>query len=190
MRVGGRIVGINSDFRLGVSIDLECGEADPDIPGLLLLFYNGSVPPPVEEAAEEMIRFFAHQEEGGSQGDGESGGKRAYDFAQDADALMASFLDTYGLDLSTAKIHWWTFKRLLCNLPAETPFMRRLYYRTADMKKMSKAERKHVEKMRRLYALKRPSAAEGKTGQEMAEEYREKMRKRYEEAQRIVGQAP
>ncbi len=186
--VGGQTVEVNSDFRVGISIEMECSQPEPDIAGLLMLFYRGNIPSPVEEAGEKMIEFFANTgNDSGNQG-GPEKGKRVYDFEQDADALSASFLGAYGLDLSTASIHWWEFRRLLCNLPPETPFMRRMYYRTADLKKLSKSERKHVEKMRRLYALKQPSVTSGKTAAEMETEFKEKMLKRYEEAQNLISQ--
>lgn len=185
VEVGGRNVRIDTDFRVGVAIEQECATAEPDVAGLLNAFYLGAIPSPVNEAAQKMIEFYAHQDRG-EQKEGTGGsGKRSYDFAQDADALLASFLDAYGLDLSTAKIHWWTFKRLLCNLPPDTPFMKRLYYRTADLKKLSKSERKHVEKMRLLYALKAPERA-GKTAEELDKEFLEKTRRRYAEAQEAV----
>lgn len=186
VEIGGRPVPVDTDFRVGVAIEQECTAAEPDVPGLLELFYLGKIPSPVEEAARKMIEFYSHQDrEDGKEKDG-AHQKRSYDFSQDADALLSSFLDAYGLDLSTAKIHWWTFKRLLCNLPPETPFMRRLYYRTADLKKLSKSERKHVEKMRRLYALKAPERA-GKSAEELDREFLEKRLRRFQEAQKQAG---
>lgn len=182
--VGGRTVKVDTDFRVGVAIEQESTALEPDILGLLNAFYLEKIPQPVEESVKKMIEFYSHQDGGGEKKENSGKpAKRAYDFTQDADALLSSFLDAYGLDLSTAKIHWWTFKRLLCNLPPETPFMRRLYYRTADTKKMSKSERKHVEKMRRLYALKAPERA-GKSAEELDKEFLEKTRRRYAEAQR------
>ncbi len=183
--VGNQRVPINTDFRVGIAIEQEILTDAPDILGLLNLFYNGTIPQPVEEAGQEMVRFYAHHDREEGQGKDGKAQKRAYDFSQDADALLSSFLDAYGIDLSTAKLHWWTFKRLLCNLPPETPFMRRLYYRTADTKKMSKSERKHVEKMRRLYSLKAPERA-GKSAEELDKEFIEKARRRYAEAQETV----
>lgn len=185
VEVGGRTVKVDTDFRIGVAIEQESAALEPDIFGLLTAFYSGDIPSPVEEAAQKMVEFYSHQDGKGGQSSNEKSQKRSYDFEQDADALLASFLDAYGLDLSTARIHWWTFKRLLCNLPPETPFMRRLYYRTADTKKMSKSERKHVEKMRRLYALKSPERA-GKSAEELDQEFLEKTRRRYAEAQKQV----
>lgn len=186
MEVGGRAVKVDTDFRVGVAIEQESTALEPDILSLLSAFYLDNIPRPVEEAVQKMIEFYSHQDGGGEKKE-DSGkpNKRAYDFTQDADALLSSFLDAYGLDLSTAKIHWWTFKRLLCNLPPETPFMRRMYYRTADTKKMSKSERKHVEKMRRLYALKATEQA-GKSAEELDRDYLEKVRRRYAEAQKAV----
>lgn len=186
VEVGGRTVKVDTDFRIGVAIEQESAALEPDIFGLLTAFYSGDIPSPVEEAAQKMVEFYSHQDGKGGQSSNEKSQKRSYDFEQDADALLASFLDAYGLDLSTARIHWWTFKRLLCNLPPETPFMRRLYYRTADTKKMSKSERKHVEKMRRLYALKAPERA-GKSAEELDKEFLEKKRRRYAEAQKQVN---
>lgn len=186
VKVGGRAVKVDTDFRVGVAIEQESTALKPDILSLLNAFYLDNIPGPVEEAVAKMIEFYSHQDGGGEKKeDSGNPNKRAYDFTQDADALLSSFLDAYGLDLSTAKIHWWTFKRLLCNLPPETPFMRRMYYRTADTKKMSKSERKHVEKMRRLYALKAHERA-GKSAEELDRDYLEKVRRRYAEAQESV----
>ena len=63
--------------------------------------------------------------------------------------------------------------------------MERVRYRVADTKKMTGEERKHYKKMQKLYALKKH------TGKSMTVEERdsallEKMRKRYEEAQKNV----
>ncbi len=184
--VCGRDVPIDTDFRAGIAIEQECAEEFPDVAGLLTMFYMGAVPFPVEEAAQRMIDFYGHQDKQEEGKSGEGNKKRVYDFSQDADALLSSFLDAYGIDLSAAKLHWWTFKRLLCNLPPETPFMRRLYYRTADVKKLSKSERKHVEKMRRLYALKAPQRA-GKSAEELDREFIEATRRRYAEAKKQVN---
>lgn len=63
--------------------------------------------------------------------------------------------------------------------------MKRMYYRTADIKGMSKAERKHVEKMRKLYALKKPSGPE-QTAEEMEAAYKKEVWRRYERAKEMI----
>lgn len=189
VEVGGRAVPVNTDFRVGVAIEQESTALEPDILSLLSTFYLGNIPAPAEEAAQKMIEFYSHSD-GGEKKEGNGGtARRSYDFEQDADALLSSFLDIYGIDLSTAQIHWWTFRRLLCNLPPDCPFMRRIYYRTAETGKMSKSEREHVLKMRRLYALKAPERA-GKSAEELDNDFKEKVRRHYKEAQKIAGQAP
>lgn len=185
VEVGGRAVPIDYDFRMGVSIEQESYTDEPDVSGLLEAFYLGKIPLPVDEASHAMIEFYSHSDQIEKKEGSGGNARRSYDFEQDADALLSSFLDAYGLDLSTAKIHWWTFKRLLCNLPPETPFMRRMYYRTAETGKLSKSEREHVLKMRRLYALKTPETA-GKTGAEMEQDFKSKALKRFQEAKKQV----
>lgn len=184
VEVCGRIVPIDADFGVGIAIELEAAEPEPDVEGLLLKFYRGAVPEPVEEAAEQMIQFYAHQD-GGEEKSGGKSARMAYDFAQDADAILASFLEAYRIDLSAVKLHWWTFKRLLCNLPPETPFMKRMYYRTADTKDLSKSERKHVEKMRRLYALKKTVGQE-RTAEELDAAYKNEVWRRYAHAKAVI----
>ena len=120
VEVGGRRVPVETDFRFGVALETELFCEAPDVEGLLRRFYLQGIPSPVEEAVRRMIEFYAHGDRppGGGQG---GDVKRCYDFAQDADALLASFLDAYGIDLSAAKLHWWTFRRLMLNLPADGP---------------------------------------------------------------------
>lgn len=187
VEVNGKIVPINPDFRVGVAIELEVCEPEPDATGLLMQFYRGSIPDPLEEATEQMIRFYAHQDGEVEPKSERKQHRRTYDFAQDADAILASFLEAYGVDLSTANLHWWTFKRLLCNLPPETPFMKRMYYRTVEVKKMSKSEREHVLKMRKLYALKKSGSVE-RTAEELDDAYKKAVWRRYESARKSVEQ--
>lgn len=183
--IGAAAVPIDPDFRVGIAIELESMEPEPDVAAILRLFYRGSVPEDIKAAAEAMLRFYAHQDGGEEPKSEGKPVRRAYDFIQDADAILASFLEAYGVDLSVASLHWWTFKRLLCNLPPETPFMKRMYYRTADTRGMSKSERKHVEKMRRLYALKKTAGAE-KTAEELDEAYKKAVWRRYQSAREQI----
>lgn len=181
--INGESYDINSDYRVGVAIEIEYAEKTPDIMGLLSLFYKGKIPPDIGAAVESLIWFYANHDAmtDKPRDSGKSG--RWYDFGQDADALLASFLGAYGIDLSTAKLHWWAFRRLMMNLPPETPFMRRVRYRTADLNKLSKEERKHYKKMRALYAIKR-SATPTMTLEERDAALKEKARRRFEEAQK------
>lgn len=188
VEIRGRYIPIDPDFRVFVALENEIDSESPDVAGVISAFYLGNVPIDVEKAVEKFILFYSCHDSGdeytpNTEKKGKDAGKW-YDFAQDADALLASFLDTYGIDLSTAKLHWWTFRRLMLNLPPDTPFMQRVKYRTADTSKMTKEERKHYIKMRNIYALKR--SAPSMTVEQRDDAMREKMRRRYEEAKRYV----
>ena len=190
VEIAGCHIPIDADFRVGVAIETEAMEENPDVVGLLKLFYKGEIPPDVEAAADRMVWFYAHHDgkEETENAEDTKKGRRWYDFGQDADALLASFLDAYGIDLATARLHWWVFRRLMFNLPPETPFMKRVHYRTADLKKLSKSEQKHYKKMRTLYAIKR-DAEPAMTVEEREAALKEKMRRRYEEARKQMEKA-
>ena len=115
VEIGGKPVRIDPDFRVGVAIETELLSDEPDVEGLLRAFYPDGIPADVEAAADRMIWFYAHTDEaGGDAGDTPRGGTaRWYDFAQDADALMASFQQAYGIDLERDSLHWWKFRRLM-----------------------------------------------------------------------------
>lgn len=182
VEVGGARVRIDPDFRVGVAIETEMLTDAPDVDGLLRAFYPDGVPQDVEAAADRMIWFYAHTDEAGQDDETpRSNSARWYDFTQDADALLASFQQAYGIDLERDSLHWWKFRRLLFGLPPETPFMQRVHYRVADLDKLPKEQRKHYRKMRRLYALKQPQRRK-MTTEERDAAMKARVRKRFEEA--------
>lgn len=184
VEIGGKPVRIDPDFRVGVTIENELLTDEPDVEGLLRAFYPDGIPADVEAAADRMIWFYAHTDEAGNEaGDTPHGGMaRWYDFAQDADALMASFQQVYGIDLERDSLHWWKFRRLMFGLPGDTPFMQRVQYRVADLDKLPKEQRRHYRKMRRLYTLKQPEKRHRMTAEERDAAMKARVRRRFEEA--------
>lgn len=152
----GRSWAIDPDFRL--MVDLESAvtsgaELTAEALGdLLCRFYRNMVPPDAPAAVDALLWFYRCGEEEAGAG-GASGRARVYDFDQDAGALYASFLTAFGMDLSTDRVHWWQFRRLMFALPAETPFSQRLHYRTADTSSMGREQKRHYQKMKALYAV-------------------------------------
>lgn len=185
--IEGVLYPIDSDFRVGITIETELLEEKPDIEGLLTVFYKGVIPPDLRAAADKMLWFYMcmgdEQKKEDKEGDGKTS-KRCYDFTQDSDALLASFMGAYNVDLSTATLHWWTFRRLMVNLPPDTPFVQRIRYRTADISKMGKEEKKHYKKMRKLYALKQADKGQAMTIEQRDQAMKDKVRRRFEEAQK------
>ena len=166
VEVAGLAWPIDTDFRLMVEFETAIFTQQGDdlaelLAELLTRFYCGQLPEDIEAAMDRLLWFYrcGEQEEEKEAKGGKA--KRVYDFDQDAEALYTSFLHAYQLDLTTATIHWWQFRRLMFGLPAETPFSRRLHYRTADTSGMGKEERKRYAKLRNLYAIReRPGKRE------------------------------
>ena len=186
VKVGGVQVRINPDVRVGVSIETEMLQEHPDVEGLLDLFYPVGVPQPIEEAAEQMIRFYAgeKEEENGEVSKMISASKgRIYDFSLDADALTASFAQAYGIDLEHDLMHWWKFRRLMFGLPADTSFVQRIHIRSVDINKVDKSQKGYYRKMKKLYAIRQPEKKRKMTAEKRNEQMRQKVAKRFEEAQ-------
>lgn len=184
VNIDGEKVHIDTDFRVGVAIETELLSESPDVEGLLNAFYPNGIPENIEAAAEQMMRFYAHTDRAENEDKEQvhSAKMRGYDFTQDADALMASFQQAYGIDLERENIHWWKFRRLMFGLPSETPFMQRVHYRIADIDKLPKEQRKHYRKMRRLYALKQPEKRVKMTAEERNAAMKARVQRRFEEA--------
>ena len=154
VEIGGVQYRINTDFRAGIRFE-QAIIAEAVSEDTLLAYYPEAVPPDVEAAIDRILWFYRCGDSAASGGGQRGVARREYDFEQDSDALYASFMTTYDIDLSVADLHWWVFRKLMWGLPSETPFMQRIHYRTADVSDMSKHEKKRYQKMKTLYALKR-----------------------------------
>ena len=181
---------INSDFRFGISLEMEVVHSDdPDVSGLLTSFYPSGVPRNVRAAADKMLEFYrgymSTMDSSTAKNENKKG--RQYDYEQDADVLIASFLNYYGVDLTQDKLHWWAFRRLMLNLPDESPFMQRIHYRIADINKVDKRLQKHYRKMKSLYSLKSKNTEAPMTVEERDAALKEKIRRRFEEAHNATG---
>lgn len=150
--VGGRAFPINTNFRAGVKLETAVLSGEIDPAALLRLYFPAGIPDDVEGAVDALLWFYRCGASDTPEGNGRQT-VRAYDFTQDGDAIHAAFRAVYGIDLEAARLHWWTFRRLLRGLPEDCEFMRRVYVRTADLSQMGKEQRKAVQKLRNKYAL-------------------------------------
>lgn len=76
------------------------------------------------------------------------------DWKIDAPYIIGDFLRFYGIDLLTAKMHWWRFKILFSALPDNSQIMKRIGYRSIDLGQIkSDSERKRMMKLKQAYAL-------------------------------------
>lgn len=132
--------------------------------------------PVTKEALESMLRFYAGASTENNTGSG--GNVQAYDFEKDSEYIFSAFLDSYGIDLTTERLHWWRFKALFKSLPEDCQMCKIMMYRTIDLKKVPKEQRKFYREMKARYALK----SENHTGYRTEQEMKEYVKRRFEEA--------
>lgn len=157
---------INSEFYVGILFELlmqdsKLSETEKVMQALSL--YYPQVPPDIKEAADAMLWFYRCGAEAKKQGGGEGGGRvqKAYCFQQDAELIYSAFFSQYQIDLSEVEsLHWWKFRALFSGLSSDSEIKKVMGYRTADLKGMSKGQKKLYEKMRKVYALKNQRSVE------------------------------
>lgn len=82
-------------------------------------------------------------------------GSAPMDYEYDADAIYASFLQQYGIDLLTVPfLHWYAFSALLEGLCEHTPLMDRLQTRGMDTKSLKGKDRQRAEAAKRNAQIK------------------------------------
>lgn len=162
--VGGVEWPINTAFWVGVAFERLM--TDPEMDGgektlkALQLYYGDNIPADIEGAIDALLWFFRCGEESPEGGSGGGTSARAYDFDQDAEYIYAAFRQVYGIDLWATDLHWWAFHAMFLALPDECRITQIMGYRVADLKGLSKQEKKRYEKLKRIYALKRKTTVE------------------------------
>lgn len=154
--VGGRTVPINTDFRAGIRLELWSLDDKLNAERLLTNYYGNRWPEPYDEAVKAAIWFYRCGKEPEKEDETKqklNQKRRSYDFEFDAEAIYTSFQQAYQINLLADDLHWWEFRSLLVGLPDETPFMKRVYYRTGKTFGMNKHQKKAFEECRKRYAL-------------------------------------
>ncbi len=121
--VGGVETRINTDFRACLRVIFAFEDPDlADAEKQAVLLAN-LYPDPVADvsgAYEVGVRFL----DGGSKSkDGDSStSPRVFSWEQDQALIYSAFMQTHGIDLATATMHWWKFLALFMDLGADTAF--------------------------------------------------------------------
>lgn len=76
---------------------------------------------------------------------GSGDGKRVTSFEQDAELIRAAFRQTYGINLWTARLHWFEFTELLHGIPDGTRYSDTISIRLREMPEPTKYNRKERE---------------------------------------------
>ncbi len=84
-----------------------------------------------------------------------------FDFTVDGDRIYAAFYAAYGIDLCTARLHWWQFLALLVSLPRDSAFMRTVALRCMDPAEVTDdAARKRLRMAKARVRIRSTSAAD------------------------------
>lgn len=161
----GQTVAVDADFRtvlrcLRVLTDPDVSAADAAYL-LMLWFFKGKYVP-------EAFTLFSAFLSDGEEHDGSE--PPVMDYEQDADAIYASFLREYGIDLLETDMHWVKFRALLSGLSPQSTLAARIQLRETDTSKLKGKERLKAEKAKRRVALKERVSAEEKAIQKELEQ--------------------
>lgn len=83
------------------------------------------------------------------------GGERVFDWEADSGRVYAAFLQVYGIDLLTVKMHWFTFKTLFDSLPSGTKLSEVIEIRSrpAGTVKDTAEYRLKIQRMKDAYSI-------------------------------------
>lgn len=155
--IDGKPYPIYTDFRSWIQIESVLFEDTedflPKIPKLLRLCYQ-RLPETVEAAMQGMVLFYTAETAEEKKRRSAKNVRPVYSFCQDTELIYAAFYQQYGIDLSTASLHWWQFRALFDGLTRETRLMQVISYRAADLSVVCDAgQRRFLQNMKALYRL-------------------------------------
>lgn len=114
---------IRSDFKPCIRITLAYEDDDlADYEKQLIMlrtFYSDKIPEDISEALKSAGQFLSGPTVDGNEYESPM---RLYSLSKDADFVFAAFRQTHGIDLETAKLHWWKFLALFMDLGVDTTF--------------------------------------------------------------------
>jgi hypothetical protein len=79
--------------------------------------------------------------------------KPEFDFCHDSGIIFSSFWEQYGIDLSTASLHWWKFSALFTGLGEHTMFRQVISIRTRREDGLDAASKAELREAKRIWAL-------------------------------------
>lgn len=154
--IDGQKYKINTDFRAGIMFENMVMSGEWDFEKLAKMFFEDRIPEDLKSAFKSIQLFYCCGKlpEKTAKNAAKKELKQAYSFEMDAECIVADFWRFYNVDLTQEGLHWWTFRALLDGLPSDSNFKERAYYRTCDLKNLSKNERKRVNEIRNLIEIK------------------------------------
>ena len=140
VRINGEVHELNTDFRVGIKImqafeDPRLAKLEKQVIMCDLLFQNK--PDDFIAATKAAVKFLDCGKARRENGEG-----RVYSFSKDAEYIYSAFLQTYGVDLQTAELHWWKFCAMFSDLGQDTTFQQIVGLRSRKQRgKLTKEDR-------------------------------------------------
>lgn len=155
---------IDPDFRhmVRLSSAYSHGEVEADPVGfarqLCQQFYTGIYIPRVfVELWQGVIDFYLAGEQAAEPAAAKPASRPdtgpAFDYRCDAPYIVAAFQQAYGIDLTTAKLHWFRFRALFAALPEDTLMAKIINWRTLDLADYEGSMREHYAALKERFAL-------------------------------------
>ncbi len=162
---------INTDYRTGILFEQTLADLtlpdDERLNTVLKLYYGDTIFPlmtdmeMVQEALDGIMWFYRCGTDDAVEPemDGKSLGEDPpFSYEHDAGYIYAAFMETYKIDLTKNKLHWWQFRALFLGLPESVQFCKIMGYRTMEIPvKMPKAQKRFYQRMKRVYKLPEPA---------------------------------
>lgn len=139
---------IRTDYRIGMQIalclqDEELSENDRLLVALSLLYGNGI--PPLETAVNGLSWFLRCGEEPREE---PAGGRQVFWFDFDHARIMASFRQTFGLELHRERLHWFEFRAMLESLDEDSALSHAIQVRGTSTANMKGKQRSDFERLK------------------------------------------
>lgn len=120
---------------------------------LLLNVFGGVMPEREDEHLQGVLDFYFC---GQLTEDAEPSPERLLDWKKDALRIWGDFRVYAGIDLKTARMHWWEFRAIFDSLPPDSQIMTAMRYRSIDLGTIPDAkERARYARLKRAVALER-----------------------------------
>ncbi len=175
--VNGREYPIDADFRVWVEFQsiLTGDGQEREKAEHLASFMDRLSLPLSQDSLDAMLTFYTAESKEKNVA-AQRARPMAFDFQQDSEYIYAAFMGAYHIDLTTAPLHWWTFKSLFKALPDDCELCKIMRYRTVDLKDVPKEQRRFYVEQKARYSL--GKQAKHQTEQDM----RDYVKRRFQEA--------
>ncbi len=197
IKIDGEEIPVQTDFRVMARVETLLRKTDFEdkkavsatlLTSLKLFYIN--IPHNLSAAIDGLFWFYrcgAEPPKSTSKPAGKQ--KHYYSFEEDGEYLYAAFLQQYGIDLYSEKLHWWRFRSLFSGLTDETEMVKIMQYRGTDTSKIkNKDERARIKKLQEQFALSEDRVRRFATLEERNEVFKNRIAERFKDA--IMLNAP